>query len=253
MSISAGNQIMTHFFSHYLQCNDKRISHRHGIIKIKSCSAIDLLSVSNSKEPLIFRITLILHYFGLQTHENPILYKKRSDGILSLLQKGNEIELLIGDLFGLTPDAFWFRLEKSDDQANSNTPLNATNIETTDSVSNETTIQIKAERVSDDESNTVDAGTSFLVNRPIKPEPMDTSEAATDAIHSNGLTSDPQRPIETTVTEIKGERLETETSPNQNENNTDQIAGTSNPNSNAQTRGRECCKYGIRCYRYVAN
>lgn len=169
---------------------------------------------------------------------------------MSLLQKGNEIELSIGDLFGLTPDAFWFRLEKSDDQAD-NTPLNATNIDTIDSVSNETTIQIKAKRVSNDESNNVDPGSSFLINQPIKPEPMDTSVAATDVTHSNG--SDPQRPVGSTVIEIKGECLKTETSPNQNENNVDQIAGSSNQNSNAQTWRRECCKYGIRCYRYMAN
>lgn len=188
----------------------------------------------------------------LQTHDNPIFYKKQSDGILSLLQKGNEIELLIGDLFGLTPDAFWFRIQKSDDETEK-TPLNSTNIDTIDPVNNNgTNIQIKAERVSDDESNTVDAETSILVNQPIKPEPMDTSEAANDATHSNGLTNEPQRPIETTVTEIKGERLETDTSPNQNGNNTNGIAGTSNLNSNAQRRGRECCKHGIRCYRYKA-
>lgn len=164
--------------------------------------------------------------------------------MLSLLQKGNEIELLIGDLFGLTPDAFWFRLVKSDDQTE-NAP---SNIDTT--VNNETTIQIKAERVSDDESNTVDAETSFVTNQSIKPEPMDTVETFTDANHSNGPTGEPQRPTETTVIEIKVERIKTETSQNQNGNNTDQIAGTSNLNSNARLCGRECCKYGIRCYRY---
>lgn len=169
-----------------------------------------------------------------------------------MLQNGNEIELLIGDLFGLTPDAFWFRIEKSDD-ATENTPLDATNIDTANPASNETTIQIKAERVSDDESNTVAAVPNFVANQPIKPEPMDTSEASTDVTHSNGLTGEPQVPIEAAATEIKVERIKTETPPNQNGDNINQIAGSSNPNSNAQTRSRVCCKYGIRCYRYEAN
>lgn len=167
---------------------------------------------------------------------------------MSLLQKGNEIELLTGDLFGLTPDAFWFRIEKSDDEAE-NTPSNAVNMETNGLVSNETTIPIKVERVSHDESNSVDGEQNFSVDQPIKSEPMDTFEVTADVIHSNGQTSAPQPFIKT---EIKTEELETETSSNQNETNIEQIAGSSNPISVAQARNRECCKYGIRCYRYEA-
>ncbi|XP_055523801.1 aprataxin and PNK-like factor isoform X2 [Wyeomyia smithii] len=80
-----------------LQCNDKRISRQHGIIK------------PSDGEASCVQIT--------STHSNPI-FIRTEDNVLNILTKDLTATLRQGEKFALLPDQFWFevRFRRSTDQ-----------------------------------------------------------------------------------------------------------------------------------------
>lgn len=52
----------------------------------------------------------------MQTHENPLFYRKKDDPQISQINKGNEVNLFVGDSFGLLVDKFWFSVHVTGDE-----------------------------------------------------------------------------------------------------------------------------------------
>lgn len=108
-----------------MQCNDKRISRKHGILKITSNETLSLTSVNFCVYLLYLgsaaNLKPILSFDHRQTHQNPIFYKMKNDETIQLLEQHDPpIVLGPGDSFGLIPtgSAYWFEIDKSDMQRN---------------------------------------------------------------------------------------------------------------------------------------
>lgn len=165
--------------------------------------------------------------------------------MLSLIEKGKEVELVLGDLFGLTPDEFWFRIENLQLKNKNDAATNCNEVENTQVTTQVEKLVQETNETREDASNVastshvanmnITCGTvSNNVNLSIKVEPEDTYENAVNLNHVNAAN-----------TEIKQEVKE---EGGIGESTTD--AGSSGcGNIQIQSQRRQCCRYGIRCYR----
>lgn len=84
-----------------LQCDDKRISRQHGIIRHDG----ELTGGSSSTEERTIQIT--------STHANPI-FLRTADQVLNILTKDLTATLRHGEKFALLPDQYWFEVRFRD-------------------------------------------------------------------------------------------------------------------------------------------
>nr|CAD7597211.1 unnamed protein product [Timema genevievae] len=71
-----------------LQCNEKRISRKHGLLKLTEDGSLILEAM----------------------HNNPCFHKNRNTSLEAPLFKGQTVKLKTGDQFGLLQDSFWYRV-----------------------------------------------------------------------------------------------------------------------------------------------
>lgn len=80
-------------------------------------------------------IKTICVLFFLQTHQNPIFYRKKDDTQIQPIQQNQEVTLNVGDTFGLLVDTFWFRVQKMDESTEPGMNGGSTNKRRTSSTS----------------------------------------------------------------------------------------------------------------------
>ncbi|XP_058454248.1 aprataxin and PNK-like factor isoform X2 [Malaya genurostris] len=229
-----------------LQCDDKRISRQHGIIKV-NCEQTSSVQITS-------------------THSNPI-FIRTADNVLNILTKDLTATLRQGEKFALLPDQYWYEirfrsLENLDEQqeaavSSSSVTAGTLRVRTMDEVnsvalingeSNEVLDQvaesIEKRKMTDDseaesrkkvrteqpsgsdgcQSENVCPASFSIENVPpvVKPDP--------DASEAEAGTSRPKSPQTSTVkVEIKKETADSTGSP-----------------------PRPSCEFGIRCYRHNA-
>nr|CAD7430951.1 unnamed protein product [Timema monikensis] len=71
-----------------MQCNEKRISRKHGLLKLTQDGSLILEAM----------------------HTNPCFHKNRNTSLEVPLFKGQTVKLKTGDQFGLLQDSFWYRV-----------------------------------------------------------------------------------------------------------------------------------------------
>lgn len=121
--------------------------------------------------------------------------------------------------------------ESSTSLTNLETNMNANRLDEVTSTSNPTVVSPP-----NNDSNEQ----NVLLNRPIKTEPVDTSD-------NIGRNNDIPTSFINVKKEFKTEvKTEVKTEPQNDDDNNE--ASSSNTN---QTPARQCCRYGIRCYRYI--
>ncbi|XP_053698223.1 aprataxin and PNK-like factor isoform X2 [Sabethes cyaneus] len=221
-----------------LQCNDKRISRQHGIIKL-----------SDGEAPCV-EIT--------STHSNPI-FIRTEDNVLNILTKDLTATLRQGEKFALLPDQFWFevRFRRSVNQdqqqetavSSSSTSVGTIRIRTMDEVNNtvepsvgeavsiERPVESGEKRKHDDDSNVESAKKS----RPEQSAPESAPESGEAASAGPVIKPDPEA----------GEAEASSSKPPDADTN----VKTEVKKENADSTGpppRPSCEFGIRCYRYNA-
>ncbi|XP_055321601.1 aprataxin and PNK-like factor [Sitodiplosis mosellana] len=264
----------------WLNCNDKRISRNHGVLKVISSNSVAVLS----------------------THQNSMFFRKKNNIEVNQIEQNNEVNLFVGDSFGLLVDEFWFSIQPSDKgndvigglHANITQSIAPSSSGTkrrssSDSEPDSTNKKVKTEpnefqddvainevandvnglsngdldtTLPTDTTNEMpstsasnipqDQNDSTVVDRPIKPEPLDPDEiqpTPTPTIKTEPMSQEANidSTMESTPVTVKTESTEVKTEPANNENN-DDGATTSSGNTH-QPPQRACCRYGIRCYR----
>lgn len=197
-----------------------------------------------------------------------MFFRKKNDLLVSPLDENSRIDLTIGDSFGLLIDEFWFSIGTSNVNADIlNGQLNDVKRKSDGSDSNSDSTNKKAKTSSNelehtnDLSTTLDAATpSTSANIPpseaqtagtslpivtIKSEPVDSNEnqSVTIVVKSepqsqDGYVNSAREPFPVPV------KIEVKEEHHSDDNDE---ATTSNGSTNRPQR--DCCRYGIRCYR----
>lgn len=226
---------------------------------------------------------IILNNYYLQTHENPMFYRKENITQINKIEKNNEVHLTVGDSFGLLVDKFWFLIQFPVDN-------NITNIQngiesgtkrqtSTVSESNSSSKRFKNDsngyeaqtmctssnsihnQNSNNGTNVQMPSTSTLISDqndhsmgpahyPIKLERVEMDDTETNLIPPTKIKTEPEEMIENTAIDTNHLPIKTEI---KNEPRNDETVLPIQQNESAQqnqpTTLRECCRYGIRCYR----
>ncbi|XP_031618249.1 aprataxin and PNK-like factor [Contarinia nasturtii] len=251
----------------WLNCNDKRISRYHGLLKVISPNSVKVLS----------------------THQNLMFFRKKNNVEVNQIGQNTEVNLFVGDSFGLLVDEFWFSIQPLDNvnngvaclngnvaQQNEDAPTTSVPKRKTsvDSEPDSTNKRVKTEPNEYQENgdpntthpiddttqmpSTSDASSSSSsmhispnvnndetnANQPIKIEPSDSTEGQSQPViriktepMSQEACADSSTfaPIPFEIkTEVKDEPID-------NDNNV--------ASGNQREQRRPCCRYGIRCYR----
>lgn len=225
-----------------------------------------------------------------------MFFRKKNHIEVKQIEQNEEVNLFVGDSFGLLVDEFWFSIQPSSNENDVINGLHATqanandtNVPTSsgikrrtssDSEPDSTNKKVKTEpaefqedevpivavglsngnldtTLSNDATNempTTSASSnipqtendSTVANRPIKPEPLDSDDEQPATVKTEAMSQEAN--VDSTITltpiEIKTEmKLEPV-----NDENIDS-ATTSNGNTHESPQRRDCCRYGIRCYR----
>lgn len=230
-----------------------------------------------------------------------MFFRKENNIEINQIKQNNEVNLFVGDSFGLLVDEFWFSIQPSDegndviDGLHENTPTSTAGTKrrtSSDSEPDSTNKKVKTEPNEYQEDNIADAvatneeaneasnglsngdlhttlpfdatnempSTSapnisqnqseptVAIDRPIvKAEPLDSDEIehSMPTVKTEPMSQEASVDSSTTIT-VKTELTEVKTEPADNENgNGDDDATTSSGNPTQ----RNCCRYGIRCYR----
>lgn len=240
-----------------------------------------------------------------QTHQNSMFFRKKNTIEVNQIEENKEVNLYVGDSFGLLVDEFWFSIQPADKE---NDVMNGLHLHAAQSTANDsnaptssgtkrrssgsdsepdsTNKRVKTEptefqedatnevandanglnngeldttlTVVDDtndmpstsasSSSNIQQNDSTNTDRPIKSEPLDSDELqqmpATVKTESMSQEANVDSTMSSTPVPIK---IEVKNEPTNNEN--DDGAATSS-GSTHQSPQRDCCRYGIRCYRY---
>lgn len=231
--------------------------------------------------------------FFSQTHENPLFYRKKDEQKINQIDKGIEVNLVVGDSFGLLVDKFWFSIEMPTVEEDSMNGNGTKRRGIKDSTPDSTTKRVKTEPIEDDANDANDANDEHNetvltngnenasnnetnhempttsdqssdipnnipashgpVHRPIKMEPIDSAENEASPVKTepqqSSVADSTHVPIKT---EIKDEPVDDGAAAVSSNSNETAQSTTPEANQSAtptQTPPRECCRYGIRCYR----
>lgn len=232
-----------------------------------------------------------------------MFFRKKNNIEVNQIEQNGQVNLFVGDSFGLLVDEFWFSIQPSDNENDVTGSLHATqsnadnlNAPTTSCIKRRSSsdsepdstnkrvktepneFQVDATNEVDNEANGLSNGDldttlpidntneipstsasssanisqnendAAIANRPIKPEPVDSDELQsmpstikTEPMNQEGNVDSTMTLTPITVkTEVKSE-------PTDNEN---ADSATTSSGETQQSPQRDCCRYGIRCYRY---
>lgn len=211
-----------------------------------------------------------------------MFFRKKNDAEVSQIEENDQVNLFIGDSFGLLVDAFWFSIQASSDENDVMEQSNASAIQSiaiasssngikrkpsSESQPDSTNKKVKTEpnEFQDDDEANADLTTHIsIANEPststnvsgnipptevqnvapvtIKSEPMDPDSVPvvvkTEPASENGNVDSTDELVPVPIkTEVKEE-------PPNNDND-----GATTSSGNVERTQRECCRYGMRCYR----
>lgn len=218
----------------------------------------------------------------MQTHQNSLFFRKKNETIVNQIELDKNIDLFIGDSFGLLVDEHWFLIKPSDDSTNgsnvnevngdlimsngtkrkiktepgepdsTNKKVRTEQNEFEENDDLNTTINVKNEMPStstssnQSEVNEQNTNEASIANQPIKLEPLDSNEVEPTAFKTESDDENIDSTNESGLVPIKTEVKE-ESADNDNNEASASNDVTSTPLTSPQ---RTCCRYGIRCYRY---
>lgn len=235
-----------------------------------------------------------------------MFFRKKNNIEVNQIEQNREVNLFVGDSFGLLVDEFWFSIQPSDNENDVIGDLHATqsnandsNAPTTsgikrrsssDSEPDSTNKRVKTEpnEFQEDTTNDVDNEANGLsngdldktlpidntdeipstsasalsanilqnendteiANRPIKPEPLDSDEVQSmPVVKIESMSQEPDVDSTMAITPLTV-KTEVKSEPTDNEN---ADGATTSSGETHQSSQRECCRYGVRCYRYNLN
>lgn len=207
-----------------------------------------------------------------------MFFRKKNDIGVNQIEQNKEVHLFVGDSFGLLVDDFWFAIQPFDNENgewNEATSSGLKRRTSSDSEPDSTTNKrIKSEpnefrnddpRTDCDLNATLpssnvlpstsasslnipqnEANELANTNRPIKSEPIDSNEIQlAPPIKTEPMSQEDNVDSTNSFTPVTIKTEVGREAANENSGGTTSTART------RQVAPRECCRYGIRCYRYV--
>lgn len=215
-----------------------------------------------------------------------MFFRKKNNTEVNQIEQNKEVTLYIGDSFGLLVDEYWFSIQPSDgdnddlqanpSQSDGLTPSSKRK-SSTDSQPDSTNKRVKTEpNEFDDETNeandlsngdldrtiptdsqneipSTSASSSSnipqaengspVADRPIKPEPIDSDEVQSTPITAKTEPMSQETDVDSTNSTPVTVKTEVKSEP------TDNARDDGATTSSGDVHLRECCRYGIRCYR----
>lgn len=212
-----------------------------------------------------------------------MFFRKKNDTEVCQIEENGEVNLFVGDSFGLLVDAFWFSIQETNgenDLTNQSNAIQSISIASSsngikrkpssDSQPDSTNKKVKTEpdEFQDDDDveaiidfNTTDRvanepSTSTSVSNDIPPTQMQNANTATMAIKAEPMDPDSMAIVVKTEPASNDETVDSTNAPVPKPIKTEVKEEPSNHNDEATTSGgnaerthRDCCRYGMRCYR----
>ncbi|XP_055588286.1 aprataxin and PNK-like factor isoform X2 [Uranotaenia lowii] len=249
----------------FLQCNDKRISRQHGILRPGSDPA--------GSDPTV-QITA--------THSNPI-FIRTGDQVLNILTKDLTATLRPGEKFALLPDQYWFEVRSVGTGAEPSVAADSSEVPQSAAAAEEHQQQDPApqdeasERVPPQDSSTETGSENMAATNQVVTDTASTRRVLPDWMNSGGETKGTKRKTESKIPADNSKKLKTPqniqtpgvtedtepgagTSTSQVETNINdattgensspkQTTDTQEAADTASTRPlRTSCRFGINCY-----
>lgn len=233
----------------FLQCDDKRISRQHGIIKLNADQT--------TGETRAVQIT--------STHTNPI-FIRTEDNVLNILTKDLTATLRQGEKFALLPDQYWYevRFRGADSQPSSSVVSSTLRVRTMEEVNNDVVVGTERvlpnwmelageKRKNVDESEAESSKKSKTEDSPATEAVVSSVVCTNDPIAGASNSPDVTDSSEAQAAAIKPDPDAGEASSSRPKSPLPAASGVTVKKESPDSTGpppRPSCEFGIRCYRH---